>query len=416
MINKLKKLKDENKILIMLAFFSISVGLWGNFRQLWLQDTGLAVSQISNLLSIATFVCSGFAILFAKFITIKRIKSFISFCLIIKIINFIALFLCYSTPYSLFLSLFTIVDVITEKLIILSIYPFLVTIKKSDNLYSKRKLVEYLFRDIGILIGGISIGKVLFHISIDYNLLLLISDSFLLISFILLQNIKQTNISESKTSAKCGIYHLLHDKLLVIYLLCYFISNIAMNTGLGLKMLMLTDSLNFSVSTATNYLLGVGLVADFIGILALKYFTPKNAYLTIFLKFGLRFLGYVIAFFTKNTTLILITITWSILISTAYENIIDAPYINRVKCEYQFLFTNIRYIIGMIAESIGLFFAGITYSYGISYMLGLSAFFMIFQIALFLLLTYMRQKEKENYKKDTTYANQGVIISYYQMH
>lgn len=31
----MKKIKNENQILIMLAFFSISVGLWGNFRQLW---------------------------------------------------------------------------------------------------------------------------------------------------------------------------------------------------------------------------------------------------------------------------------------------------------------------------------------------------------------------------------------------
>ncbi len=37
----MKKIKNENQILIMLAFFSISVGLWGNFRQLWLQDNNL---------------------------------------------------------------------------------------------------------------------------------------------------------------------------------------------------------------------------------------------------------------------------------------------------------------------------------------------------------------------------------------
>ena len=30
---KFVKLKDENKILVMLAFFSISKGLWENFRQ-----------------------------------------------------------------------------------------------------------------------------------------------------------------------------------------------------------------------------------------------------------------------------------------------------------------------------------------------------------------------------------------------
>lgn len=43
MIEKMKKMKDENKILVMLAVFSIAMGLWGNFRQLWLQDNNLTV-------------------------------------------------------------------------------------------------------------------------------------------------------------------------------------------------------------------------------------------------------------------------------------------------------------------------------------------------------------------------------------
>lgn len=41
---------------------------------------------------------------------------------------------------------------------------------------------------------------------------------------------------------------------------------------------------------ATNYLLLVGLAADLLGIVALKYFTPKNDYITISIKFGTRLL------------------------------------------------------------------------------------------------------------------------------
>ena len=52
----MKKIKDENKILIILAFFSISIGLWENFRQLWLQDNNFTVTQISNIISIGTFI------------------------------------------------------------------------------------------------------------------------------------------------------------------------------------------------------------------------------------------------------------------------------------------------------------------------------------------------------------------------
>lgn len=32
-----QNLKNEKRILIMLAFYSISIGLWENFRQLWLE-------------------------------------------------------------------------------------------------------------------------------------------------------------------------------------------------------------------------------------------------------------------------------------------------------------------------------------------------------------------------------------------
>lgn len=42
---KLSRIKDENKILIMLAFYSTAMGLWRNFRQLWLQGNGLDVNR-----------------------------------------------------------------------------------------------------------------------------------------------------------------------------------------------------------------------------------------------------------------------------------------------------------------------------------------------------------------------------------
>ena len=47
----INKLTNENKILIMLAFYSISIGLWGNFRQLWLESNSFSTSQISQILS-----------------------------------------------------------------------------------------------------------------------------------------------------------------------------------------------------------------------------------------------------------------------------------------------------------------------------------------------------------------------------
>lgn len=347
---------------------------------------------ISRVLSLGTLLCAICLFITTKYTTLNKIKKFLVTVLSIKILTFILMYIFNNTGNVSFISVLTIIDIVTEKLITMNIYPFILTIKKDDILYSKRKLVEYLFCDIGILIGGILIGKTIFGLNINYNLLLLVSFIFAIVSFIMLLNIKQEQTEEKQHSNLMIVFELFKDDIFKIYLIFAFISHIAMGTGLGLKMLMLTNLLNFSASGATNYLLIVGLLADLIGILAVKHFTPQNAYLTVTIKFGIRFMLYLLTFFTNNLIVAIIAITWSILISTAYENIIDAPYVNRIKNEHQLMFNSIRYIVTLIAESIGLFYAGLTYKYGIGCILGMSAFFMIFQIGFAYRLVYMRKK------------------------
>lgn len=242
----------------MLDFFSISKGLWENFKQLWLQDNNLNVTTISQILSIASICCVIALIIFSKKLSLNKIKKVISVSILIKGLCLLALYILNQSEYIMLIKILVVLDTIFEKIIIISIYPFIVTIKKDNKLYSKRKLVEYLFCDIGILIGGIIIGKTIMNI-----------------------------------------------------IVCF------------------------------------------------------------------------------------IAITWSILISTAYENITDAPYINRVENKYQMVFTNVRYIVGLIGTSIGLYFAGVTYNMGINYMLGISAFFMIFQIGVAYYLIYLRKKNNK---------------------
>lgn len=390
---KFAKLKDENKILVMLAFFSISKGLWENFRQLWLQDNNLDVTQISQILSIASLCCVIALIVFSKKLSLNKIKSVLSFSIFMKALCLLVLYILNHSGQTAIINGLVILDTIFEKIIIISIYPFIVTIKKDDKLYSKRKLVEYLFSDIGVLVGGVAIGRTLGNFLISYNICLLISIIFLLMAFITILNIKKPVIQKKSIELKETLKYISKDKIVKIYVLDYLIGNIAMNTGLGLKMLMLTNILKFSDSTATKYLLLVGLLADLIGIIVLKYLTGKNDYISISIKFGIRFLLFSLVFLTNNLVVCFVAITWSILIQTAYENITDAPYINRVDNEYQMLFTNIRYIVGLIGTSIGLYFAGVTYNMGIRYMLGLSAFFMIFQISIAYYAIYLRKKE-----------------------
>ncbi len=384
-------IKDETKILIMLAFFSISMGLWSNFRQLWLESNNMNASQISSILSIGTFISAVLIFISAKSLKLNKIKGFITGCLLINSINMFLLFLIDGTGNLNLIKICIILNIVLEKFVIISIYPLITTIQKNETIYSKRKLVEYLFRDVGILIGGIFIGKTIFNLNIDYNICLSISLIFMLIATVIIANIK---IKCSNKKSEISFKYILKDKILLIYLIYYFIGQIAINTGLGLKMLMLTNQLNFTPSGATNYLLITGLIADVIGILVLKYFTSKNDYLNIFIKFGIRLISYLIAFLSNNIIIAILAIAWSILISTSYENKTDGIYINRVDTKHQLFFSDMSFVVGTFGESLGLLFAGFVFQYGVRYILGLSSLFIIPQILLAYKLINMRNKEK----------------------
>ena len=390
----MKKIKDENKILIMLAFFSISIGLWGNFRQLWLQDNNFAVTNISNILSIGTFISCVIIALIGKYVKLDKLKNMLVIVLIVKLINMIWLYILNHTMSMQLINFSIIIDIVTEYIIITSIYPLITTIVKTGTIYSKRRLTEYLFRDIGILFGGIFIGKSIAGLIVNYNVCLLIANIFLLFSFTVLLNIKVNNSTNNKHE-DISLKNIFKDKILNLYSIYVLIGTIAMSTALGLKMLTLTNYFKFSDNVATNYLLIVGLLADIFGIIALKYLTPKNDYLTVTIKFGIRFLAYVIAFISNNMVISLIAITWSIFISTSYENICDAVYINRLENKYQLSFSNICHIIRFLGEAIGVYLCGLMYEIGLRYMLGLSALFMIAQISIAYYMIYLRKREKD---------------------
>ena len=385
--------KNENKILLMLAFFSISIGLWNNFRQLWLEDNSFSVSNISNIISLGTLISVIAIALIGKYVKLNKLKNTLSIVLILKFVNMLFLYILNNSNLLLLINILIIIDIVTEYITITSIYPLITTLTKNGTIYSKRRLTEYLFRDIGILFGGIFIGKTISGILINYNVCLIVSNIFLLISIFIIMTMRidtSNEISKDKTSC---LKIVLKSKIMYLYLIYTLIGTIAMSTALGLKMLTLTNYFNFSDNMATVYLLVIGLLADVFGIIALKYLTPKNDYLTITLKFGIRFLGYILAFFSNNLFIIIIAISWSIFISTAYENICDAVYINRLENRYQLSFSNMCHIIRFLGESIGVFLCGIMYEIGLKYMFGLSALFMVFQISIAYYLISLRKKE-----------------------
>lgn len=386
--------KNENKILLMLAFFSISIGLWNNFRQLWLEDNSFSVSNISNIISLGTLI-SVIAIAFiGKYVKLNKLKNTLVVVLILKFINMLFLYIFNKSNLLSVINILIIIDIVTEYITITSVYPLITILNKSGTLYSKRRLTEYLFRDIGILFGGVFIGKTISGILIDYNVCLIISNIFLLISIFVITTIKLDTRDEKNENKNSCFKIILKSKIIYLYLIYVLIGTIAMSTALGLKMLVLTNYFGYSDNVATNYLLIIGLLADIFGIVALKYLTPKNDYLTITIKFGIRFIGYILAFISNNLIITIIAISWSIFISTSYENICDGVYINRLDNKYQLSFSNICHIVRFLGESIGVFLCGMMYGIGLRYMFGLSAIFMIFQLGIAYYLINLRKKEE----------------------
>lgn len=394
----MKNIKSENQILIMLAFFSVSMGLWENFRQLWLQNNNFSAGDISNIISIGTLISVIGILLVGKFIRLENLKAFVCCSLVVKFLNLILLFGSNNSGNCQLINYCIIIDVLTGYLVTTSIYPLITTIVKNNTIYSKRKLTEYLFKDIGVLIGGLLIGRNVIGIFVDYNTCLLISIVFLVVSVIFLINMTACRDIESKVENDSIIKYILQSKVTTIYMVYVFVGAVAFDTALGLKMLTLTNYFSFADNTATNYFLIVGLIADLIGVLALKYFTPKNDYITIIIKFGLRCLGYFIAFLSNNIAVTLTAITWSLLISTAYENITDGYYINSVENEYQLVFTNFRYMISYLGKALGMFLCGRMYNLGFRYMFGLSSLLLVFQIGLAFYLIYLRKHYADNMK------------------
>ncbi len=407
-----KAKRTEVKILIMLAFFSISVGLWENFRQLWLQESGFSAQEIGNLSGFGTVLAAIAVLLVGKRLKFQYLKIFITMILALKVVNLFGLFgLGESmltaqangitlTPNRLMIDLIIIVDFVTSYLIITSVYPLITTVIKSNKAYSRRKLVEYLFRDIGVLIGGLLMGRFFFGIAVDYNGCLLVSIGFMAAAVIMMFTFATPKVIEKTRGRQPSIVkYITSSKLQTYYMVYSFLAAMSFAAALGLKMLMLTNYLDFTPTVATNFLLVTGLIADVIGILALKYLTPKNDYLTMTLKFGIRLIAYLVAVLTDNNFIFLLAITWSLLISTAYEDVTDGYYINQVENKYQFKYNTVKYVTSFLGEAAGMFLCSLVYDYGLGAIIGSAAIIMVFQIAIAYHLIYLRTKNDERERR-----------------
>ena len=81
-------INNEDNLMIVLAFMSFSIGLWTNYRQLWLQGIGYGVGEISRILSVALICSAVISFIISIFSTKVNIKSTIQLLDLKKVKNF----------------------------------------------------------------------------------------------------------------------------------------------------------------------------------------------------------------------------------------------------------------------------------------------------------------------------------------
>ena len=394
-MKKLLENKNLKYIFIMIIFFSISFGLWNNFRLLWLEENSLDPSEISRVMSLATFFGAISIIFISLKISMANIKKLLSATLLIRIVSYLILFLGYQHLPTKVIAILFIFDIASYIVGYLAIYPLITRVIKDDKVYSYRKLTAYICQDFGVLLGGLLLGITIGNYIFDYNSFLLITLICLVIAFFSLSKVKLIDkVKYNAIKVRDYLKVLNKDKISKTYLLYVLISNITYNCALGMQMLILTNILDISSKNATFYFLLMGIIADIFGVLALKKLTPINDYLTILLKFGPRMLGYTLVFLFPSKEMTLIAITIALFIRTAYENKTDAVYQNRIDIKYQLLFSNIVRLIVSLGSTIGLYLTGILFAFGSKYIFGVAALIGYVQIAIALYLVYLRKNNE----------------------
>lgn len=390
----LKKIKSEYRILTLAGLISIACGVWENFQQLWLENYGFSIESIADILGVASFGAAIICLVLAWRMKFHHIKLFVAMTMIVQITSLGGLFLLGDMPsMAPVVRGLAIISSVGEKIMFLSIWPLMSAYRKDNDAYGAIGLVEYVFRDIGVLMGGIFIGRTLGSFVIGYDVFLGLAILFYTCALGALRWVVPVRLHDGGEGClRTVLRQIIQDKILGLYFIYYSISRIAYCSALGLKMLIFTNVLSMSPGVAVNYVLILGIIADAVGVICLRWLTPRNDYVTVAIKFGGRFLLYLAACLTGTPMVILAAMTYGLIVSRAFDNRTEAPYINRIKCQGQFSLMASRRAVRMLSESVGMALVGAVWILGFRYVLGLAAVFVAVQIVLACALIYLREK------------------------
>lgn len=392
--------KEVKRIFIVLFFYSLSCGFLYNFQELWMEANNLSVKTIGTVYSICALLSVSTIFLCSNLIKQKQLKRFTSILLISKAMIILALFLLNMTGLNVLIKFLIMLDFVIDVEIYASIYPMIALIGKSNKKYALRGIIYEITYYVAVIFTIIFLGKTIGSIEITYNLYCLLSSIFLLVAYFIL---KYTNLEQyyDKKEEKRDLNKIKNlvkkvskDKIIRNYLFYSFSNNISYECLTGLLLIILTNHLNFSATSAANLKMILGISSSLLGMLILSKLTLKNDYINISIKFATRLVLYILAVTTGNKIIFLIALIFTRGTSETYTHISDAPYINRVETKDQLAFCNLKSMISYLGESIGALLCGIALATNVRYNFLIATIFTAIGLVFAYYALYLRNKEE----------------------
>ena len=393
--------KDIKKLFLVNIFLAFADGIFYNFLELWLSSNNLSINTISIVLSLGAVITISVIFLSSNLIKQSKLKTFIMSLMFIKFLILLSLFLLYQSNLNILIKFLVMIDYAIDVEICVSMYPLITSIKQSDSLYSKRRLLYEIFYYIAALISGLLLGRSISNLNITYNTYAIISALGILISFLMLKSVDINKyIKEDINNNISGfLKKVKKDKPSVYYLLFVIFNDISYYNLVGILMLILTKELNYTPLFASNIKLIFCILSVGLATLIFHKLTSKNSYINISVKYVLRLVVYFIPIVVLNSYTKIIGLAVTVLTASIYYHILDGPYINRYKGNEQFEFSNLCEMLSYFSRAVGTFLCGycivrtMRYSYIIAFI-----FTLIGAIFAYLAL-YSLNKERGNHDR-----------------
>lgn len=361
------KINKTLMILIFLALFSFSVGVFDNYQELWLSDNGFSTQSISRILTYSSIVTALSLLFLSIKVSPHKLKNAMIIVVILKMVACTSLICLNGTSFTFLIKILMFFNAAFSKFILSSIYPLLLTIKKDDVLFTKRGTIDYLADTIGLFVASILLGKTIGNFVIDYNKLLLISVVFMFLSFIVLSSINVSDITTENTDIKKAIKYFNKNKSIYLFLIVVALGAATWHSLCGLKMLSFTQTLGLSPQNASYVIIGLGVITSLLAMIIVKHFKSKNDHINAFVKYGSRLFFYLAIFITNSNIALLIGIIYLLVMDSPYGFMFSGYFIGAVDKKYTLLVTVLKYCASLVGKAIGVFVCGITFTMEVRY-------------------------------------------------